>query len=173
MSLEYFDNFPAIQYKNTEAKNLLVRVGVRESTLNNNILYLPLTIDEFERPDTVSNDLYNNSAYDWSIRLVNKQVDPYFDWYLSTEQFEKYIAKKYGSLRSAQNTIVHYKDVTNSIIINNTTYDLLDAGDQASYTAITAYDYELELNELKKVIKVVSPSAIEEMAKTLEKKLNE
>jgi hypothetical protein len=173
MALEYFDNFPAIQYKNTEAKNLLVRVGVRESTLKNNLLYLPLTVDEFERPDTVSNDLYNNSAYDWAVRLVNKQVDPYFDWYLSTEQFEKYIAKKYGNLREAQNTTVHYKDETNNIIINTTTYELLDGGEQSSYTAVNAYDYELELNESKKVIKVVSPDSVEEMANTLEKKLNE
>lgn len=174
MAIEYFDNFPSVTYKNKEAKNILLRVGVRESTIKPNYVFMPLTIQEYERPDTVANDLYDNSTYDWTIRLVNKQVDPYYDWYLSNEQFEKFLAKKYGSLKAAIELVVYYKHNTQAgIIINNTTYDLLSTQDKTEYTAVTAYDYENGLNESRKNILVVNPQVIDTMARDLETKLNE
>lgn len=174
MAIEYFDNFPSVTYNNKDAKNILLRVGVRESTIKPNYIFMPLTVQEYERPDTIANDLYDNSVYDWTIRLVNKQVDPYYDWYLSNEQFEKYLVKKYGSLKNASLTIVYYKHNTQSgIVINNTTYDLLSSQDKTDYTAVTAYDYENQLNESKKNILVVSPQVIDVMARDLETKLNE
>jgi hypothetical protein len=174
MAIEYFDNFPSVSYKNKEAKNILLRVGVRESTIKPNYVFMPLTVQEYERPDTVANDLYENSVYDWAIRLVNKQVDPYFDWYLSTEQFEKFLVKKYGSLKAAMQTIVYYQHTTETnITINTTTYDLLTVSDKADYTAVTAYDSENSANETRKNVIVVNPQVIDNMARDLEKKLNE
>lgn len=174
MAIEYFDNFPSVTYKDKEAKNILLRVGIRESTIRPNLTFMPLTLQEFERPDTVANDLYENSVYDWTIRLVNKQVDPYFDWYLTTEQFERFLIKKYGSLRTASLTIQHYKHNTEvGIIITKTTYDLTTGGEQASYTAVTAYDYENEINEARRNVLVVNPQVIDTMSRDLEKKLNE
>jgi len=174
MAIQYFDNFPTTTYKNKEAKNILLRVGVRESTIKPNYIYMPLTVQEYERPDTVADDLYENSVYDWTIRLVNKQVDPYFDWHLTNEQFEKFLAKKYGSLKISIETIVYYKHITETnIIVNNDTYSLLTAEDQSDYVAVTAYDYENDLNEAKKNILVVNPQVIDTMARDLETKLNE
>lgn len=172
MSQEYFDNFPLIQYKNTAARNLLVRVGVRESTIKPNLLFMPLTVQHGERPDTVANDLYNISTLDWTIRLINNQVDPYFDWYLTTEQLEQFLKKKYGSLQAAYSTIVHYENV-DGIVINVETYNLMTGEEQNSYTAVTAYDYENSINEVKNNILVASPLVIDEMSNQLEKKLNE
>lgn len=174
MAIQYFDNFPSITYNDKEAKNILLRVGVRENTIKPNYVFMPLTLQEYERPDTVANDLYDNSVYDWAIRLVNKQIDPYFDWHLSGEQFEKFLSKKYGSIKTAMESIVYYKHNTQvDIIINNTTYSLLPVGDQSDYTAVTAYDYENELNESKKNVLVVNPQVIDNMARDLETKLNE
>lgn len=174
MAQQYFDNFPSIQYKDKEAKNILLRVGVRESTLKPSLLYMPLTVQEYERPDTVANDLYEQSVYDWTVRLINKQIDPYYQWYLPVEQLEKNIIKKYGSLATATNTVLYYKHNTElNIFINNDTYDLLSAGDKLNYTGITAYVYETELNEQKKNILVLSPDNVDEMDRLLEAKLNE
>jgi hypothetical protein len=174
MAQQYFDNFPAIKYKNKEAKNILLRVGVRESTLKPSILFMPLTVQEYERPDTVANDLYEQSVYDWTVRLVNKQIDPYYHWYLPADQLEKNIIKKYGSLAAAYNTILYYKHNTElNIFINNDTYDLLSTGEKLNYSGITAYVYETDINELKKNILVVSPNDVDEMERLLEAKLNE
>lgn len=174
MATEYFNNFPTIQYKNKEAKNILLRVGVRSSTLKPSILFMPLTVQEYERPDIIANELYEQSTYDWTIRLINKQIDPYYHWYLPTEQLEKNIIKKYGSLPAAQNTIIHYRNNTNTdVFISNDTYNLMPGGEQANYTAITAYDFEVEINDRKKNILVVSPNNVDEMDRLLEEKLNE
>ena len=43
------------------------------------------------------------------IYLSNGIVDPYYGWYLGTEDFEAFIIKKYGSIENAIRRIKHYK----------------------------------------------------------------
>ncbi len=172
MAREYFNNFPTITYKNKQVKNVLLRAVTRPPTIDNNFVYMPLTINEGERPDTVANDLYNNSFYDWAIRLVNTQIDPYYDWYMTAEQFEKFLISKYGSIATAMATIVHYRNKNyKAVLINTETYGNIE--DTADYEPVYAYDYEEELNEAKKLIKVIQPVTVQELDRQLEKKLNE
>jgi hypothetical protein len=172
MATEYFNNFPSINYKNKQLKNILLRAAIRPSTIQNEFVYMPLTLQEGERPDVVANDLYNNSFYDWVIRLTNDQIDPYYDWYLTQEQFERYLISKYGSLAGAIGTIVHYKNKTYpTVIINPYTYNNIE--DSANYEPVYAYDYEEQLNESKKNINVIQPITVQKFDKELEKKLNE
>lgn len=172
MATEYFKNFPTITYNNKQVKNILLRAVPKSPTIENNYVYLPLTVNEGERPDTVANDLYNNSYYDWAIRLVNTQIDPYYDWYMTAEQFEKFLIAKYGSIATAMATIVHYRHKTyKAVFINTYTYSNIE--DTADYEPVYAYDYEEELNEAKKLIKVIQPSTVQDLDRQLEKKLNE
>jgi len=171
MSSNYFKNFPEVVYKGSPAKNIMLRVTVKPAVIENNFVFMPLTMQEGERADMIANDLYNNSNYDWVLRLVNNQIDPYYDWYLTTEQFENFIRAKYGSVAEALATIVHYRHLTENIIINPYTYaNIENAGD---YEPITAYDYEEQLNEQKKNIDVLQPAVVQTLDQQLEKKLNE
>lgn len=172
MATEYFKNFPSINYKGKQLKNILLRATIKPSTLENKYVYMPLTVQEGERPDTVANDLYKNSFYDWTVRLINNQIDPYYDWYMTSEQFEKYVIAKYGSIATALATIVHYRNITNKgVTINSYTYSTIDNADE--YEPIYAYDYEEQLNEAKKNINVLQPITVQAFDRELEKKLNE
>lgn len=174
MAVEYFKNFPSITYKGKTAKNILLRAALKETVKKNFSYYLPLTIEPGERPDMISGDLYKDTGYDWLVRVANSDlVDPYFDWYLTDEQVELKIVKKYGSVVQAINTVLHYRDNSNSnAIINIDTYNLLSAGDKLNYTAVTAYDYETNNNLNYRSINVINPSYAKAIDSELEKKLN-
>lgn len=174
MAVEYFKNFPTITYKNKQAKNILLRAALKDTVKKNFTYYLPLTVEPGERPDMISGDLYKDTGYDWLVRIANSDVvDPYFDWYLTDEQVEMKIIKKYGSVVDAINTVVHYTDNTNTnVIINIDTYDLLSAQDKLNYTAVTAFDYETNNNLDHRNINVITPSFAQTIDNELEKKLN-
>lgn len=174
MAIEYFKNFPSITYKNKEAKNILLRAALRDAVKKNLSYYLPLTVEPGERPDMIGSDLYKDAGYDWLVRLANRDIiDPYFDWYLTDEQIELKIVKKYGSIATAITTIIHYTDNSNpNVIINTDTYSLLSLAEQANYTAVTAYDYEVNSNLENNNIFVMRPDIAQDIANELEKKLN-
>lgn len=172
MATEYFKNFPTTSYKGKQVKNILVRAIIKPNVIENDFVYMPLTVQEGERVDMIANDLYENSFYDWVIRQVNTQIDPYHDWYLTSEQFERFLKSKYGSLESALSTIVHYRNKTYTGV-RITPYTYANIPDAADYEPVYAYDYEEELNEKKKNINVIQPSIVQELDRQLEKKLNE
>jgi hypothetical protein len=173
MAIEYFSNFPDILYRNQVAKNILLRAALREVTKKNTSVLLPITLEFGERPDMIAHDLYKNSSYDWLVKFSTNTVDPYFDWPLTDDNFNKFIQKKYGSIPAAQATILHYEHNTEDVKINKTTYDLLSGAEQANYTVVYAYDYLVAQNEAKLITTLIAPDFASIIDRELEKKLNE
>ena len=73
--------------------------------------------------------------------------------------FEDFLISKYGTVAAAQAKILHYKHNTKGTIITKETKDLAGTF-QTSYSAsnyspVYAYDYEDELNEAKRNIKLI------------------
>jgi len=110
MAINYFENFNNIIHTQTFAKNILSRSKFVSSLLKNEYALLPYEIKEGERPDTIAHEYYGDARYAWLVYLSNEIYDPYYDWYLSQTDFDKYIAKKYGSVETAMATILHYQN---------------------------------------------------------------
>lgn len=102
---KYFSKFPAITYNGQIAKNILCRPKLASDRFNAPNTFYDYTLPEEQRADVVSNDYYDNPDYAWLIYLANGIVDPYHDYFLSETDFNLYVAKKYGSLNTAMNTI--------------------------------------------------------------------
>ncbi len=101
----YFDRFPVINYDGTVAKNILARVDFSEQSKRDIYSTFQFTLEEgFERPDLLSYNYYGSSQFDWMIYLTNNIVDPYYDYYKSTDDFKKFIESKYGSAQDARKT---------------------------------------------------------------------
>ena len=64
----------------------------RQYGLNNYV------IEDGDRPDTVSFFAYDTPNLAWLVLLPNVKLDPYFEWPLSTREFEQHMIAKYGSL---------------------------------------------------------------------------
>jgi len=107
----YFDRFPVVDYDGKIVKNILARVDFTEQSKKEIYSNFQFTLEEgFERPDLLSYNYYGSSQFDWMIYLTNNIVDPYYDYYKSTEDFKKYIDNKYGSTANARVIINFYRN---------------------------------------------------------------
>jgi len=126
----YFSRFPLVDYNGTPAKNILARVDFSEETKRDIYSNFDYVIqDDLIRPDFLSYTYYDSSQYDWMIYLSNNIIDPYHDYYLSTEDFKKYIIGKYGTVESAKEKILFYRNdwTSDESVITESVYNSLDA----------------------------------------------
>lgn len=99
----YFQNFPTIQYdalgtgKPIEIVDIFRAVRLRKDIRDNILLYTFYEIEDGERPDTVSMNVYGTPDYYWTLFMVNENlVNIYNDWPLSRQELEDKIKKKYA-----------------------------------------------------------------------------
>ena len=179
----YFRSIPSTSYDiwGTEPRNyqsvtnIMKRVKFKPEVLEDISEYYPYFVRDGERPDIISYNQYETVAFAYLIILINDVQDPIFDWPLSTQQFEQFITNKYGSLDSAMTTTKNYYQIVRAevprtgtservpevkFIVDETTYNSLDI---TLRTSQTNYDWEDELNNDKKEIRLISPDFIHDI----------
>jgi hypothetical protein len=167
----YFSNFPKANYEILGNQSIVItdisrRFKFVEKVLKNKYILYNYVIREGERPDTIAYEYYGDSKLDWIVLLTNKVIDPYFDWPLNTSQFDQFMIKKYGSIETAKNIFAKFYKIIQAkqisydgysvpervIEIDETMYQTLV---DANRKRVTAYDYEQQLNEDRKAIKLI------------------
>jgi hypothetical protein len=126
MSNRYFDKFPIITYSNNQVVDITRRVTLLEKVSRNPYIFYPYTIENQERPDQLSDRYYNDSYKSWLIYQANKIMDPYYEWYMSNDEFYEFLEKKYDSVYKAQNKTKFYRnDWENKDNISKSDYNAL------------------------------------------------
>ena len=166
----YFTQFPTIPYDSTgtgkfkDVKNLLRRVGIRSKVKSNTMLYDTYDVRNGETPESIAFKLYGDAELHWVVMLVNNITDRYHDWPMSESQFLQYINDKYSNVNGTH----HYKiaqtsgDTSKYIEVYDPSL-LTDAGassDSDAYgsaTAVTNLEYEEELQDTRRKIKLLDP----------------
>jgi hypothetical protein len=110
MPLTYFTNFKQSPYSNSAAVDITERVMVSNNTLKNPFLFYPVELNEGIRPDNLAYAAYGDPYASWVIYLCNNILDPYYEWYLTTDQFNNYITKKYGSVPLSQQKVKYFQN---------------------------------------------------------------
>ena len=155
----YFSDFAAIEYQGKIAKNLMQRPEIKKQILGDPNTFYDFTVKEDLRPDQVAYLYYEDPNLVWLVFLANNIVDPYYGWPLTQHQLEDFIISKYGTVDIAKAKILHYKHKTKGTIITKESKDLastfLTSYSASDYSPVYAYDYEDELNEAKRNIKLV------------------
>ena len=178
----YFKPFPKIDYdikkngQSTALTNITLRFKVQEALLSQSAVYYDYRVQEQDRPDIVAELYYQDSTLDWLILIVNDIIDPQFEWPLDQFSFDKFIRTKYGSLSEARGTVHHYEKILNAqsvladgtvipertVNIDQTTYNSLvgdtlegEEGFVSVRKEVTAYDYEENLNDERRNIKIL------------------
>jgi hypothetical protein len=199
--MRYFGTFPVIDYNDQRVVNLIARVKVLESAKNDRSVYHPFVILDGETPQKIAYDYYGSTEYIWIIFLMNNIIDPYYEWPLSTIEFEEYIKKKYGSLAAAQSEILYYKKKSDKFYLDifdpqNYVAEASFSGDASRYTLVEinkelkkskesydrnpdvsylpvyAYDEEQILNNNRRHIKLLDQSFKKEIDRELKALLN-
>ena len=109
MAGSYFDAFPKIRYNGELITNITLRAKLMTTFSQQATNFYPYSIKDTDTPDSLAFDYYGNQEYAWLVMLVNDMIDPYYDWPVSSLNFDKYIAKKYGSVEAARDQIAYYK----------------------------------------------------------------
>ena len=179
----YFRSIPSINYDiwGTEPRhyqsvtNIMKRVKFKPEVLEDISEYYPYIVKDGERPDIISYNQYETVAFSYLILLINDIQDPIFDWPLSTQQFEQYILNKHGSVNSAMTTTKYYYQIVRAevartgtservpevkFIVDETTYNALDITLRKTQTI---YDWEDELNNDKKEIRLINSNFIHDI----------
>ena len=188
----YFRHFPIIEYGTKIARNIIARPRLKESILNNPLAFYKYVVENDFRPDQVASNYYDDPEMVWLVFLANDIVDPYHQWPLTNSQFNESMKAKYGSLETARSKILHYKQVNplknnepTGTTISKETYDLHTGGtvgvlpgitkavNAANYKPVYAYNYELELNDAKREIRLVDYRMANKATELLRKAMNE
>lgn len=95
---KYFTNYPIIEYQGKRTRDLSRRSKVRGEILQDPFIFLPYTIREGEKPETIA-ELYYGSVDDtWLVLLANNITDPYYQWPLNDEEFNQFFISKYAEI---------------------------------------------------------------------------
>ena len=173
----YFTPFPTIPYRipgtnrSIAATDITRRFAVRNFIFDARVAFDTYYVDDGERPDTVAKDYYQDPTLDWLVLLTNEIQDPYFEWPLGYEQFNKMVLQKYkgrgtsnsdlDTISYVNQTIHHYERIIQSyqtktengiqriipektLTVDYTTYLTLPAPNRR---AVTIYEYEVKLND--------------------------
>ena len=183
---EYFSNFPRIRYDiygtNTTAPeystavNILIRNKLREVVKGDISIYYPFVIPEdVRRPDVLSQQVYGDVSFTWTIFLVNNILDPLWQWPMDSRVFESYIKRKYGTIGESKNTVHHYEYTWHERVEATGTSDPIPAQkvevDYDTYLTINedfrkivySFEYEETLNEANREISLIQPTYISQV----------
>lgn len=147
----YFKSIPRILYSldNNQttflATDIFRRVKSDYNNVKTSLAYDEYDIKEDETPEILADQIYGNPQLHWIILVVNEVIDPRWDWPLDVQSLESYIDEKYG----AEKTTIRY--------YVNTDGDVVHSSYAGVKTPVTNYDYEVELNESKRRIKILKP----------------
>jgi len=169
----YFRPFPKVQYdikKNNLPlllTNITARYKIRDILKNRLAIYFSYTVRDGDRPDVLAFKYYGDETLDWLIYMANDITDPYYDWPLSYDAFNKYMTTLYGSANTARATTYEYRKILNKqstlidgtviperyVVVDENTFNGLSSADRKE---IDAYQYYEEENDKKRNIKIIS-----------------
>lgn len=152
----FFKHYPLVQYgntvSNTVAVNILAKIAFQKTIQQNFEVFHPYTIQEGDRADTIAYLYYGDSGYDWLVYYSNNVVDPYYDWYMDINSFNRFIAEKYQSLTNARRKIKFFRSnyIADDSMISPTTYNTLSANQKRFWSPVNGINNNIIRYERKK-----------------------
>jgi hypothetical protein len=194
--MKYFNSFPKIKSLDAAGNqmiltNLMVKSSIIQNILKNPMLYYEYDIQEGDTPEIIANKYYGDVYRYWIVLFSNQIVDPQWDWPMPTRKFEAYIENKYSANTAILNsTVHHYEKVEtfnniegtsqviktylteldyNNLITQKQTFSF-DSGTVDLVTdkrIVSIYDYEDELNESNRTIRLLNVSYVPQIESEL------
>lgn len=157
-----FSMYPKLQVNTivpgstTIVTDIFRRISVNR--FSKNLAFLQtVTVPDGFTIEQVSDKYYKLPEYHWVIMMVNDIVDIRKEWPLSNSDLVAYSKKKYGEAQIY--AVHHYRKTDGSKLIVD--YDAADLAN-GDIEAITNIQYEEELNDSKREIKILNPKFLTE-----------
>jgi len=190
--MTYFRELPDLEYlspipgKNSSldyvrVKNLFRRVKLRDDLQNVFTLFNKYEIPDGARPDTVAEELYGSSEYDWVVLLSSGIINVRDQWPLSDRDIYRFSENKYGiaglteikfyettEVKDSQGRLIlpRGKVVDSNFTIPNPSNSLITLNPVAG---ITNYEYEVIENNKKRSIYLLKSGYLQQYVNDLRK----
>ena len=183
--MSYFRELPNLEYQSFLSsskgsdeyllvKNVFRRVKLRDDLQNVFTIFNKYQIQEGARPDTVAEELYGSSQYDWVVLIGANIINVRNEWPLSDRDIYRYSEQLYGN---DINAVHHYetievKDSRGRLIlpagkIVDSTFTIPDPNIPVQtlnpVVGISNYEYEVRKNNKKRDIYVLKPSYLQQV----------
>ena len=180
----YFRELPDLRYPSflpdktssfdyVEVKNIFRRAKLRDDLQNNFTVFDKYEIPMGARPDTVAENLYGSSQFDWVVLTVAGILNVRNEWPLSDRDIYDYSFDKYGeSLNSVKFfETKEVKDVDGRLVLPkgkvvDSNFTIPKPGEPTAtlnpVTGISNYEYEVRFNEEKRSIFVLREEYLQE-----------
>ena len=148
--MSYFNIFPKILYDLKKDGNDVLtvdffrRLKIRSKVLNEAILYDLYDVQEGDTPESIAFKHFGDSKLHWVILLTNNINDRYYDWPLTTNEFENYLNEKYTN----PDGIHHYEIAQSS--------GATTSSDDSHLIEVSNREYEERLQNVKRQIKLLN-----------------
>ena len=163
----YFKFYPTINYKIDGEYKEMLNIVLSNNAVDDiyNDQYFDTMVIEEQTPEELSFDLYRDTQYYWVLLYVNKIVNPYEDWVISSELLEDYCKGKYGSKEAMLQPKYFTDTTTKQIIVGVEEERVLEEWKATEivpigYDMTTIYEYEQAINDKKRYIRYVPVSKI-------------
>ena len=174
-NLDYLSQLPDANSNETyiTVKNLFKRAKIRTDINNAITAFDYYQILDNQRPEVVASRLYGDPELDWVILITNNITNVRDQWPLNNNDLYNYMIDKYGS-EEALSSIHHYetievKDEYDRLVVPSGLQ--VDSNFTVTYTKfnntvstvspvkqVTNYEYETNINEEKRKIRVLKPA---------------
>jgi hypothetical protein len=182
--MSYFRELPNLEYQSFLSsrkgsddyllvKNIFRRVKLRDDLQNVFTIFNKYQIQEGARPDTVAEELYGSSQYDWVVLIGANIINVRNEWPLSDRDIYRYSEQLYGN---ELNAVHHYetkeiKDSRGRLIlpagkIVDSFFTIPDPNISIQtlnpVVGISNYEYEVRKNNKKRDIYILKPSYLQQ-----------
>jgi len=99
---KYFSNYPLTQYQGKVSRDITRRSKIRDDLFQDPYIFLPYTVREGEKPETIAELYYGSVDSTWLVLYANNMTDPYYDWPMDGEEFNQYFIEKYSEISGKQ-----------------------------------------------------------------------
>ena len=171
----YFNKFPKIVYDfkgDNEFRivtNILKRLSLRKEVSDSLTLFNRYDVDEGETPESLADAVYGDVSLYWIICYTNDIIDRYHDWPMTHSQFLSFVNDKYSNPNAIHHYEITQQSGSDKVKINIGT----DNTNHSGATAITNYEYEEDLQNQKRQIRLINPIYISSIVTEFEKRLSE
>lgn len=101
---QYFSNLPVIYYKLNvggedrlfQLRDIILNVRVKRLIQENTNLYDLYDMEDGQKLEDISNELYGTPHYHWALMILNEKYDIHRDYSLSSSELEEYMSEKYA-----------------------------------------------------------------------------
>lgn len=162
----YFEKLPYIPYPiNGDfrvVKDITLNIRFKKEFIENVNVYAEYDIEDNETPEIIAEKLYGDPNLYWMLMLFNQRYDYVNDFPLADMSLAEYIERKYGFGKEYEHHILNGKkhyETPEGVVVDV---------DYPRAKKITNYEYEFNLNESKRRIKIIDPRLIAQIETELQ-----